>query len=161
MNIDLSLLHSNSVEEIDISNDYSIPKEYINDDSIIDMNNIEVQGKIYKKNDEVDEFEENDYIECTIKGKITIKDSISLEPIEYEINTSYDDYIEENCKKNENTLDIYSFLWENILLEVPLQYTKVEDLSKFHGDGWKLISEEERINTNNPFSELLKDYDKE
>ena len=36
-----------------------------------------------------------------------------------------------------------AILWQNIVLEVPLQFTKVEDLSKFHGDGWKLISEEE------------------
>ena len=67
----------------------------------------------------------------------------------------------ENWIKNKNTLDIFSFLWENIVLEVPLQFTKVEDLSKFHGDGWRLISEDSLKRENNPFSDLLKDYDKE
>ena len=152
MDIDLTLLHSNTINEIDISNTYSIPKEYIYDEQVIDANNIEVEGKIYLK-------EQEDYIECSIKGEITIEDSISLEPIKYKIDTKYDDFIEENFKKNENTLDIFSFLWENIELEIPLQFTRVEDLSKFHGDGWKLISEEELKHSNNPFSDLLKDFD--
>ena len=84
-----------------------------------------------------------------------IEDSISLEPVQYPFSINYDDIIEENCKKNENTLDIFSFLWENIVLEVPLQFTKVEDFSKFRGDGWKLVSENELTENNNPFSELL------
>ena len=46
-------------------------------------------------------------------------------------------------------------LWENIVLEVPLQFTKVIDFSKFQGDGWKLVSENEPTTNNNPFSELL------
>ena len=57
-------------------------------------------------------------------------------------------------------LDIFSFLWENIVLEVPLRFTKVKDLSKFHGDGWKLISEEERNQTSNPFNDLLKEMER-
>lgn len=152
MDIDLTLLHSNTINEIDISNRYNIPKEYIYDEQVIDAENIEVEGKIYLK-------EQEDYIECNIKGEITIEDSISLEPIKYKIETKYDDFVEENFKKNENTLDIFSFLWENIELEIPLQFTRVEDLSKFHGDGWKLISEEELKHSNNPFSDLLKDFD--
>ena len=152
MDIDLTLLHSNTINEIDISNTYNIPKEYIYDEQVIDANNIEVEGKIYLK-------EQEDYIECNIKGEITIEDSISLEPIKYKIDTKYDDFVEENFKKNEKTLDIFRFLWENIELEIPLQFTRVEDLSKFHGDGWKLISEEELKHSNNPFSDLLKDFD--
>ena len=152
MDIDLTLLHSNTINEIDISNTYNIPKEYIYDEQVIDADNIEVEGKIYLK-------EQEDYIECNIKGEITIEDSISWEPIKYKIDTKYDDFVEENFKKNENTLDIFRFLWENIELEIPLQFTRVEDLSKFHGDGWKLISEEELKHSNNPFSDLLKDFD--
>ena len=58
-------------------------------------------------------------------------------------------------------LDIFQFLWENIVLEIPLQFTKVKDLSKFHGDGWKLVSEDELTTRNNPFSDLLKDFEEE
>ena len=93
----------------------------------------------------------------TINGKVGI---ISKDK-ETKVNILYDDILEENCKKNENTLDIFQFLWENIVLEIPLQFTKVKDLSKFHGDGWKLIREEELITSNNPFADLLKDFKEE
>ncbi len=159
MEIDLSLLHSNTVSEIDISNNYDLDLEYYKNSTIIRLDNIEVKGKIYRDEDE--EGELTDYIKCNIKGEMIIPDSISLEEVNYPYNIDYDDVIEENCKKNQNTLDIFQFLWENIVLEVPLQFTKVEDLSKFHGDGWKLISEDDLKDFNNPFSDLLKDIEKE
>ena len=162
MNIDLSLLHSQTIKEIKIDGIYSIPKEYYTDNTVIKAENINVIGKVYMSPsiDDIDELV--DHIQAKITGCLIIEDSISLEPLEYPISIEYDDILEENCKKNENTLDIFQFLWENIVLEIPLQFTKVEDLSKFHGDGWRLISEEElKTSKNNPFSELLKDYKEE
>ena len=108
-----------------------------------------------------DADEEEDYIKAKIEGDIILTDSISLEPVSYPISIDFDDILEQNCKKDENTLDIFQFLWENIVLEIPLQFTKVKDLSKFHGDGWKLVSEDELTTRNNPFSDLLKDFEEE
>lgn len=159
MNIDLSLLHSNTVSEIDVSGDYDIDASYYEDSDVIKIDRVKVNGKIYRDEDE--EGDLTDYIECSMTGEMIIPDSISLEEVSYPFQIEYDDILEENCKKSENTLDIFQFLWENIVLEVPLQFTKVEDLSKFHGDGWKLISENELKNTNNPFSDLLKDIEEE
>ena len=155
MNIDLTPLHSHTVEEIDITNTYSIPSEFFGTTGVKKLDNIEVEGYVYLSPSEDDIKEEIDAINCKIKGNMVIEDSISLEPVEYPFSIEYDDIIEENCKKNENTLDIFSFLWENIVLEVPLQFTKVQDFSKFKGDGWKLVSENELTESNNPFSELL------
>ena len=158
MDIDLTLLHSGTVKEIDITNTYTLEKEYYESTDVLEIKEIKVEGKIYRGAaiDDIDDFQ--DYIECKITGTMIIEDSISLEPVEYPFSAEYDDILEENCKKNENTLDIFQFLWENIVLEVPLQFTKVKDLSKFHGDGWKLISEDELTTSNNPFSDLLKDF---
>ena len=161
MNIDYSLLVSGSVSDIDITNTYSIPKEYFESTDVIALNEIKVEGKIYQNVSEDDPDELVEYINCKITGEMTIADSISLEPVEYPFSIEYDDIIEENCKKSENVLDIFQFLWENIVLEIPLQFTKVKDLSKFHGDGWKLISEDELKSSNNPFSDLLKDFKEE
>lgn len=155
MNIDLKLLHSNTIKEIDISGSYNIPKNYYENTEIIRIDSVDVEGNITR------DEENDDYITCTIKGNMIIPDSISLEEINYSFSIEYDEKLEEIFKKDENTLDIFQFLCENIVLEVPLQFTKVDDLSKFHGDGWKLISEEELKLQNNPFSDLLKDYDKE
>ena len=161
MDIDLSLLHSGTVPEVNITNTYTLTKEYYENTGVLELRNIEVEGKVYRgaAEEEIDEFQ--DYIDCKITGTMIIEDSISLEPVEYPFSAEYDDILEENCKKNENTLDIFQFLWENIVLEIPLQFTKVKDLSKFHGDGWKLISEEDLVTTNNPFNELLKDFKEE
>ena len=155
MDIDLSLLYSKTIEEISISGKYNLPEEYIDKNLVISVEDIDVDGRIYLGSDE------EDRVEATIEGNLIIEDSISLEPVEYPFSIKYDDILEENCKKNENTLDIFSFLWENIVLEVPLQFTKVKDLSKFHGDGWKLVSEDELVKNNNPFSDLLKDFKEE
>ena len=159
MEIDLSLLHSNTVSSIDVSGHYNITSEYFDGRDIKKLDDVIVEGSIYREEDDSINFV--DHIRCTIEGKMVINDSISLDEIEYPYFIEYDDILEENCKKSENTLDIFQFLWENIVLEVPLQFTKVEDLSKFHGDGWRLISEEELKDTNNPFNELLKDFEKE
>ena len=155
MNIDLMPLHSHTVNKIDITSLYTIPEAYFGTTGVKKLENIKVDGYIYLSPSEDDINEEVDSINCKIEGNMVIEDSISLEPVEYPFSIEYDDKIEENCKKNENTLDIFSFLWENIVLEVPLQFTKVKDFSKFRGDGWKLVSENELTNNNNPFSELL------
>lgn len=161
MNIDYSLLVSGATKEVDITNTYTIPKEYFENTDVLALNDIKVEGKIYQGISEDDPDELTEYIKCQISGEMTIADSISLEPVEYPFSLEYDDIIEENCKKSENILDIFQFLWENIVLEIPLQFTKVKDLSKFQGDGWKLISEDELKSSNNPFSDLLKDFKEE
>ena len=161
MEIDLSLLHSKTKEEIDITNTYTIPKEYYESTIVEKAENIKVTGKVYMAASTDDADEEEDYIKAKIEGDIILTVSISLEPISYPISIDFDDILEQNCKKDENTLDIFQFLWENIVLEIPLQFTKVKDLSKFHGDGWKLVSEDELTTRNNPFSDLLKDFEEE
>ena len=152
MNIDLNKLNNSN---IDISGKYDIPSSYYENSDIIRLDPLEVSGEI-----SLDE-EENEIIDCTIKGNMILPDTISLEEVDYPFTIEFSDIIPETAKKSKNILDIFEFLWENIVLEVPLQFTKVEDLSKFHGDGWKLISEESLKRENNPFSDLLNDYDKE
>ena len=161
MEIDLTLLESGSVNELDITNKYSLPKQYYYNTGIVSLDDIEVEGKIYRSVAEDDLDELQLYIDCKISGKMILEDSISLEPVEYPFETEYDDILEENCKKSKNTLDIFQFLWENIVLEIPLQFTKVKDLSKFHGDGWRLISEDDLKTSTNPFGDLLKDLNTE
>ena len=161
MDIDLTSLITGNVNEIKIDDNFLIPKEYYEETEIVELKETKMNGKIYIGPSEDDIEETQEYIKCHVEGTMIIEDSISLEPIEYPYSFDYDDILEENCKKNTNTLDIFQFLWENIVLEIPLQFTKVEDLSKFHGDGWKLISEDELKTSQNPFSDLLKNFKEE
>ena len=75
-------------------------------------------------------------------------------PVEHIYACDIDEEIEENTENSSNILDITDVLWQNILLEVPLKLTNVKSFDEYHGDGWKLISEDSIENTNNPFKEL-------
>ena len=162
MNIDLSLLLSHNVNEINIDDNYEIPKDYYEKSDILELKNVRICGKITLAFEEEDDKSiESPYIDCDITGTMIIEDSISLEPVDYDFSIKYDDFIEENCINYENLLDIFLFLWENIVLEIPLQYTKVKDLKRFSGDGWRLVNEDELVFENNPFKDLLNDFEKE
>ena len=154
MEIDIRPLLNHNVDEINISKTYQIPNTYYENTDIIDLKEVNVVGKIVLE-------QEIPQIKCMIQGEMILEDTISLEEISYPYEIKYEDEIEKNCKKNENTLDIFMFLWENIVLEVPLRFTKVKDLSEYRGDGWRLISEEEFAIQNNPFAELLKNKKEE
>lgn len=153
MKIDLSLFHTNQVNEVSIHDSYSFTDDYSCPD-ILGLSDIKVDGIITLRDDK-------DVFIGTISGTMIIKDSISLEEVSYPFEIQFDDFLPENYIKNENTLDILGFLWENIVLEVPLRFTKVQDLSKYQGDGWRVVREDERINPNNPFLELLNDFEEE
>ena len=150
MEIELNFNDSYKLDEI-----VSIPSSYYENSGVKKLDDIKVLGKLYY------DPEDNLYADVEISGTMIILDDISLEEVEYPFSIEYDDILEENLKNNENTLDLFEFLWENIVLEVPLKFTKVTNLSEFHGDGWKLISEDELKTSNNPFNDLLKDFEEE
>lgn len=153
--IDLNLLHSNATSEIKLDGVYSIPSEYYKDTDVKKIDNVSVKGTISRETDDID------FVDCDINGVMILQDAVSLEDVDYPFSIHLEGNLEDFTTNFENTLDISEFLWENIVLEIPLRFTKVEDLSKFHGDGWKLVSEEDIISSNNPFKEYLKNNDEE
>ena len=53
MDIDLSLLHSQTVKEVKIDGKYTLPDEYCTDKTVLKIENIDVVGKVnrlYKSN---------------------------------------------------------------------------------------------------------------
>ena len=149
MEIDLNFNDEYLLDEV-----VNIPKSYFENSKVKKLDNIKVVGKLYY------DAEDNLSAKVDISGEMILEDDISLEEIPYSFSIKYDDILEENLKNNQNSLDLFEFLWENIVLEVPLKFTKVVNLSEFHGDGWKLISEEDANLKDNPFSELLENFDK-
>lgn len=148
--IDLTTLLSGFTQSISIDEEYVLDNR---NDSIIDLKPVKVKGDISINSD--NEF----YTNLLVNGEMLIKDSISLEEVWYPFSFTIDENIDDLEKKEENILDICAILWQNIVLEVPLRYSKVEDYSKYQGDGWKLVSEEELKLKNNPFSALQKNMD--
>ena len=147
MIIDLTDLLNLEVKEITINQEVSFDESFLVDSKIKGIGPVTVKGKVHLENEKI-------ILEAILEGVMKIEDSISLEIISYPFSFEIEENLEEKELKYEKTLDIINVLWQNIVLEVPLKQTKVTDFSDYQGDGWKLVTEEERKNTNNPFSEL-------
>lgn len=156
MIIRLEELNSEVKDKISFDEELTFPSDMLEKSDIIDIEDARAVGDIFF--DVSNELT----IRCNVSGKMILEDSISLDSVEYPFSIDIDENIEENLEKDENSIDILPILWQNIVLEVPLRFTKVNDLSKYNGDGWKLISEEEASSTsNNPFLELKEKYKEE
>ena len=150
--IDLTNLFSNVVDSISLDGEYAIDKDRITDPRILDLSKISVKGNISR---DLDDYQ----IDMNIVGDMTINDSVTLKPVVYHFDIDFNDNLNEIIENNKNSLDIIEILWQNIVLEVPLRFTIVEDYSKIKGDGWKLVSEEDLVK-NNPFNTLLENEDR-
>ena len=147
MIIDITSLNLDSMSRLNIDSSVDIPKELWENTDIIGLKNVRFSGELEVIEDEIT-------LNGILSGTMQINDAISLEVLDYDFSVEIDEEIEENLEKSSNTLDITDVLWQNILLEVPLKLTKVESFDEYHGDGWKLVSEDSIENTNNPFKEL-------
>ena len=150
--IDLTKLYSGAIDELSFDGEYNIPKEVITDSRVKELKEVVISDSLIKKIE--DDFE----ISLNITGKMKISDSITLEDVWYPFEIEIDEKLDEFVENDKKHLDIITFLWQNIVLEVPLRYTLVSDYESYHGDGWKLVSEEEI--GNNPFKTLLNNEDR-
>ena len=91
-----------------INDTFNIPNTYFSNTKVRKLDNIKVEGKIYYN------VEEKLYAEIEASGTMIILDDVSLDEVEYPFSFQYDDYIEENLINDENRLDLFEFLWENI-----------------------------------------------
>lgn len=136
MQVDLKKLYTR--DYIDIDEDFEIDLNVYQNKDIVALNNMHTKGRISLNATENLEFN------LSITGIMILKDSVTLENIEYpiniEINDEYsleDEYLQEYYKKEQNILDIMTILWENIVLEVPIRLTKAENM-QLSGDGWSM-----------------------
>ena len=147
MLIDLTKIINSNIARISLDGEVKIPDEYLDKSEIIALKNVKLIGELEKIEDQIN-------ITGTLEGTMVLEDSISLEPIDYPFKVEIDEEIDDFLEKSINILDITEILWQNIVLEVPLKLTNVENFDEYHGDGWRLISEDSIENTNNPFKEL-------
>lgn len=102
-------------------------------------------------------------LECNFYGTMLLEDSITLDLIDYEFNININNSIKEisenyiECyEKEKNILDLKKILWQNIVLEVPISYTKAHD-AKLKGNGWELLNEDKKSEEIDPRLKKLED----
>lgn len=164
MIIDLGSLVTNLKESIDIDEYVDVTSIDLSNTSIKKLNNTYFKGKITRISD--DTFS----INGVLSGTMVLPDDITLEDVDYNYEIQIDENFGENAENNENnieivqnTIDILPFLWQNIIVEIPLKVVGDKSRNKTtQGNGWRLISEDE-VNTDNnsPFSDLQKLLDSE
>ena len=148
MKIELSKLYNNKQIEID----ELISFEDLTGTKIKKLEGIKVSGLVkYNLSDEIE-------LNLNVKGTMMLEDSITLDDIPYEFDFFIEETLEENnpeiekyFKNNKNILDINEILWENIVLEVPISYTKNEG-ANLKGDGWELNGDKQE--SESPFAKL-------
>ena len=139
MQININELANKGIMEID--NKVSFP--ILEDKQIKKLDDVLVKGII--KYTVLDEIE----LDFDVKGTMYLEDSISLNLVPYEFDFKIAETIDRNnpeyanfFKNNQIMLDISEILWENIVLEVPISYTKEENVS-LSGKGWEFNKTQE------------------
>ena len=154
MIIELEELLCRNTNKITVDTDVSFSEDYLIESDIKSLKSVHFTGEIKEDSDTTIN------LKGTLKGIMVIEDAISLECVEYKFSCEIEENLDEFLENNQNSIDILEILWQNIVLEIPLKYTEVEDLSKYQGDGWKVISEDE-VKRNNPFSILTENMKEE
>lgn len=159
--IDISKLLSNIEKSLIIDEILIYEQEFLDNTDIISISPVSVKGSI-SKND-IEGLELN----IVVTGELVLPCAVTLKPVKYpfsfEINEIITEKDENNLKKDVNTLELKPYLWENILVEIPLRIVSEDAYEKeYKGDGWQLINEDtKKENKNNPFEALSQLLDKE
>ena len=149
MNINLSTL--NYKDKIDINEVIDFPDNYLTNSDIKKLKDVHVSGIFYQN-------DMNEYLaKIKVNGQMYLTDAVTLDIVPYEFSFIYDDVIPENCINEQNMLDIMEFLWQNIVLEMPIRYTK-SDADNLKGDNWQVISDNKDEDEIDPRMQKLYDY---
>ena len=159
MKIDLSKMIYNNLYKLYIDEEIIIDEEKLNGTDIRKISPVKVEGFI-SYNDE--EYE----LDVRVTGVMTLACARTLKDVEYpfdiEINEKLDENEENSLEIVQNSLEIFPIIWQYILVDVPLRVlhpdAKEESLE---GDGWRLITEDEKKEVIDPRLAKLKDYIKE
>ena len=142
--MEIDLLKLNYTDQIDIDTDINYSDEYISGSGIIHLNNVHVSGTIKP------DMEYNYDVLMDLSGEMIIIDSLSSEEVPYKFNTNIEEKLENSLK----SLDLIAFLWQYIVMEIPMRFTIHDELS-IKKDDYEVISEEEyNEKKNNPFKDF-------
>ena len=123
------------------------------------------QGRLDTKNHQL-------YVDFQIDGEMILPCAISLEDVNYpfhiESSTIFAFYKpsedEEVIEVKKNVVDLTPVIFQEIMMEVPMRVVKEGASLKTHGQGWKVLSEEDEREDEDyidPRLAKLKDYFKD
>ncbi len=159
MKIDLTKLIYSNLYRIPVDSVFDIPKDYLKNTDMRDISPIKVTG--YVSNNE-EEYELN----INVSGEMILPCARTLKDVKYPFSIDISEPIGENNENSleivQNSIDIFPIIWQYILMDVPLRVLH-PDAKDFHmeGEGWHLITEDDKKEVIDPRLAKLKDYIKE
>lgn len=159
MIIDLTKLIYNNVYKLPVKGEVIVPLEMLKNTDIRRISPVKVEGYIFNNEEEYELY-------ITIKGTMILPCARTLKDVEYPFSSEIDEIIGENddnsLEINQNRLDIFPIVWQNILVDVPLRVLAPDASDEpVEGDGWRLITEDTNEEVIDPRLAKLKDYIKE
>ena len=159
MKIDLTKLIYSNLYRIPVDSVFDIPKDYLKNTDMRDISPVKVTG--YVSNNE-EEYELN----INVSGEMILPCARTLKDVKYPFSIDIIEPIGENNENSleivQNSIDIFPIIWKYILMDVPLRVLH-PDAKDFHieGEGWHLITEDDKKEVIDPRLAKLKDYIKE
>ncbi len=159
MIIDLTKLIYNNLYKLPVKGEVIVPLEMLKNTDIRRISPVKVEGYIFNNEEEYE-------LHITIKGTMILPCARTLKDVEYPFSSEIDEIIGENddnsLEINQNRLDIFPIVWQNILVDVPLRVLAPDASDEpVEGDGWRLITEDTNEEVIDPRLAKLKDYIKE
>ena len=159
MKIDLSKLIYNNAYKLPVEGEIIIPDDMLVNTDIRRISPVKVIGYVYNNEEELE-------LSITITGTMVLPCARTLKDVNYPFNIEINDVIGQNSDNsleiNQNTLDIFPIVWQNILVDVPLRVLAPDaEEESIEGDGWRLITEDDKKEEIDPRLSKLKDYFKE
>jgi uncharacterized protein len=143
MIIDLTKLIYNNLYKLPIKGEVIVPKEMLKNTDIRRISPVKVEGYIFNNEEEYELY-------ITIKGTMILPCARTLKDVD------------NSLEINQNRLDIFPIVWQNILVDVPLRVLAPDASDEpVEGDGWRLITEDTNEEVIDPRLAKLKDYIKE
>lgn len=159
MIIDLTKLIYGNLYKLPVKGEVIVPIEMLKNTDIRRISPVKVEGYIFNN-------EEDFELNITNKGTMILPCARTLKDVEYPFSNEIDEIIGENddnsLEINQNRLDIFPIVWQNILVDVPLRVLAPDASDEpASGDGWRLITEDTNEEVIDPRLAKLKDYIKE
>ena len=128
MEYNLLRLRNNLDKYIPIDLTYTFSEEQIKGTDLLELKDVKIIGEIYK--DSLDDI----CLNVNVEGVFKLPCAITLKEVDYPFNVKIEGTTselmgenEEFVKKDENTLDIFPIIWENILMEIPMRVVSITD----------------------------------
>ena len=142
--LDLTRLQNRSTNELEYNDTIILNESLYENTDIRHLSPVNVNAHIRRVTD-------SSYsMSLEIKGTMVLPCAITLKDVDYPFDiktelklSNEDDFDEEYVKINQNTIDIISIIWQNIVLEIPLRVVSADiDDTPISGDGWRFIRED-------------------